>query len=176
MDEPFAALDAQTREILQGELVSLWERTGKTVVFVTHSIDEAIFLSQRVAVMTARPGRIKEIVDIELPSPRYAQDVRSAPEFAKVRQTLSRLLAEEVDKAAAEAYSLTEKAEKPGPAAPASCPGSPQRGSRMTMRVFVLRLLIIAAFLALWEGCPALALSMRISSPRCRLSPKISGP
>ena len=113
MDEPFAALDAQTREILQGELVSLWERTGKTVVFVTHSIEEAIFLSQRVAVITARPGRIKEIVDIELPTPRYAQDVRSTPEFAKVRQTLSRLLAEEVGKAAAEAYALTEKAEKP---------------------------------------------------------------
>ncbi len=113
MDEPFAALDAQTREILQGELVNLWERTGKTVVFVTHSIDEAIFLSQRVAVMTARPGRIKEIVEIDLPSPRYAQDVRSTPEFAKLRQTLSRLLAEEVGKAAAEAYALTEKAEKP---------------------------------------------------------------
>jgi NitT/TauT family transport system ATP-binding protein len=115
MDEPFAALDAQTREILQAELLSLWERTGKTVVFVTHSIDEAIFLSQRVAVMTARPGRIKEIVDIALPSPRYGQDVRSTPEFAKLRQTLSRLLAEEVDKAAAEAFALTAQAETPAP-------------------------------------------------------------
>jgi NitT/TauT family transport system ATP-binding protein len=115
MDEPFAALDAQTREILQGELLSLWERTGKTVVFVTHSIDEAIFLSQRVAVMTARPGRIKEIVDIALPSPRYGQDVRTTPEFAKLRQTLSRLLAEEVDKAAAQAFALTAKAETPAP-------------------------------------------------------------
>jgi NitT/TauT family transport system ATP-binding protein len=115
MDEPFAALDAQTREILQAELLSLWERTGKTVVFVTHSIDEAIFLSQRVAVMTARPGRIKEIVDIALPSPRYGQDVRSTPGFAKLRQTLSRLLAEEVDKAAAEAFALTAQAETPTP-------------------------------------------------------------
>jgi NitT/TauT family transport system ATP-binding protein len=113
MDEPFAALDAQTREILQGELVTLWQRTGKTVVFVTHSIDEAIFLSQRVAVITARPGRIKEVVDITLPQPRYAQDVRSTPEFAKLRQTLYRLLAEEVDKAAEEAYALNGEAEAP---------------------------------------------------------------
>jgi NitT/TauT family transport system ATP-binding protein len=115
MDEPFAALDAQTREILQGELLKLWEHTGKTVVFVTHSIDEAIFLSQRVAVMTARPGRIKEIVDVDLPSPRYGQDVRSTPEFAKLRQTLSRILAEEAGKAAAEAFALTAKAETSAP-------------------------------------------------------------
>ncbi len=104
MDEPFAALDAQTREILQGELLRIWEETGKTVVFVTHAIDEAVFLAQRVAVITARPGRVKQIVDIDLPAPRHGRDVRSTPEFAHLRHTLWELLAEEVDKTTAEAF------------------------------------------------------------------------
>src|ERR1700749_4618872 len=64
MDEPFAALDEQTKIILQGELLRVWEETRKTVVYVTHSIDEAIVLADRVMVMSARPGRIKEIMDI----------------------------------------------------------------------------------------------------------------
>ncbi|MGB8933250.1 MAG: ABC transporter ATP-binding protein [Anaeromyxobacteraceae bacterium] len=95
MDEPFAALDAQTREILQAELLRIWERTGKTVVFVTHSIDEAVFLSQRVAVMTARPGRIKEILEIDLPA-RTDRDLRSTPEFAALRHRAWELLSAEV--------------------------------------------------------------------------------
>ena len=66
MDEPFAALDAQTRESLQDELLRIWERTGKTIVFITHGIDEAVYLGQRVAVMTSRPGRIKTVLDIDL--------------------------------------------------------------------------------------------------------------
>jgi NitT/TauT family transport system ATP-binding protein len=70
MDEPFAAVDAQTRTILQEELQRLWQQTRKTVVFVTHSIDEAIYLSDRVTVMTARPGVVKAIVPIDLPRPR----------------------------------------------------------------------------------------------------------
>ena len=70
MDEPFAALDAQTRETLQSELLRIWDTHKKTIVFITHSLDEAIFLSDRVAVMTQRPGRIKEIFDIDLPRPR----------------------------------------------------------------------------------------------------------
>lgn len=98
MDEPFAALDAQTREILQEELLRIWERTGKTVIFVTHSLDEAVFLSQRVVVITARPGRIKAVVDIDLPSPRYEHDVRSSPQFSAVRHQLRELLADEVSK------------------------------------------------------------------------------
>ena len=64
MDEPFAALDAQTRDGLQDELLRIWEKTGKTIVFITHGIDEAVYLGQRVAVMTSRPGRIKAVVDI----------------------------------------------------------------------------------------------------------------
>src|ERR1700710_3096566 len=64
MDEPFAALDAQTRETLQAELLRIWNASGKTIVFITHGIDEAVYLGQRVAVMTSRPGRIKRIVDV----------------------------------------------------------------------------------------------------------------
>jgi NitT/TauT family transport system ATP-binding protein len=70
MDEPFAALDAQTREVMQLELVRIWGQDRKTVVFVTHQIDEAVFLSDRVIVFAARPGRLKEIVPIDLPRPR----------------------------------------------------------------------------------------------------------
>jgi len=70
MDEPFGALDAQTRETMQEELTRLWERTGKTIVFVTHDIEEAVYLGDRVVVLSARPGRIREEVRIDLPRPR----------------------------------------------------------------------------------------------------------
>jgi NitT/TauT family transport system ATP-binding protein len=77
MDEPFAALDAQTREQLQDELLRIWKATGKTIVFITHGIDEAVYLGQRVAVLSARPGRLKEIVDIKIPDRDGDGDVRS---------------------------------------------------------------------------------------------------
>jgi NitT/TauT family transport system ATP-binding protein len=88
MDEPFAALDAQTREILQEELLALMERSDerKTMVFITHSIDEAILLGDRVAVMTARPGRIKEMIDMPFGRPRDVETVRLDPRFAELRQ------------------------------------------------------------------------------------------
>lgn len=98
MDEPFAALDAQTREILQNELVKIWEGTHTTVVFVTHSIEEAVFLADRVAVMTARPGVIKEVIDIDLPRPR-GENTRSSNEFAANRSKVWEALKEEVNKA-----------------------------------------------------------------------------
>ncbi len=96
MDEPFGALDAQTRERLQEELVSIWERTGTTVVFITHDIEEAVFLGQRVAVMSARPGRIKEIIDIRLDRSAAAdEDLRATPEFAHYRHRIWSLLREQ---------------------------------------------------------------------------------
>ena len=70
MDEPFGALDAQTRELMQEELMRVWERTRKTIVFVTHDIEEAVYLGDRVVVLTARPGRVREEVKIDLPRPR----------------------------------------------------------------------------------------------------------
>jgi NitT/TauT family transport system ATP-binding protein len=78
MDEPFGALDSQTREVMQEELTRLWERTGKTIVFVTHDIEEAVFLADRVVVLTARPARIREEVKIELPRPRDITIKKSA--------------------------------------------------------------------------------------------------
>jgi NitT/TauT family transport system ATP-binding protein len=88
MDEPFGAVDAQTREQLQEELLKIWAQTETTVVFVTHSIDEAIYLSDRVVVMQARPGRIKEEVRIDLPRPRWEGDVKADPRFAQLRARL----------------------------------------------------------------------------------------
>jgi NitT/TauT family transport system ATP-binding protein len=99
MDEPFAALDAQTRETLQSELLRIWEQTKKTIVFITHGIDEAVYLGQRVAVMTSRPGRIKEILDIPLASRTQEEDLRSDPAFGRLRHEIWSLLRDEVQKA-----------------------------------------------------------------------------
>jgi NitT/TauT family transport system ATP-binding protein len=99
MDEPFAALDAQTRDSLQDELLRIWERTGKTIVFITHGIDEAVYLGQRVAVMTSRPGRIKEVIDIPLGSRTATEDLRSDPAFARYRHEIWSLLRDEVVRA-----------------------------------------------------------------------------
>ena len=95
MDEPFAALDAQTRETLQSELLRIWGTHKKTIVFITHSLDEAIFLSDRVAVMTQRPGRIKEIFDIDLPRPRQPE-LRNTQAFVHYRQRAWEALRDEV--------------------------------------------------------------------------------
>jgi len=84
MDEPFAALDAQTRETLQDELLRIWRATGKTIVFITHGIDEAVYLGQRVAVMTPRPGRLHSTLDIDL-DPSADEDVRSTAHFGELR-------------------------------------------------------------------------------------------
>ena len=78
MDEPFGALDAQTREVMQEELTRLWERTRKTIVFVTHDIDEAVYLADRVVVLTARPARVREEIPISLPRPRSLEIKKSA--------------------------------------------------------------------------------------------------
>ncbi|MGA2121238.1 MAG: ABC transporter ATP-binding protein [Methanoregula sp.] len=88
MDEPFGALDAQTRNMLQQELLGIWEKTRKTVVFITHSVDEAVFLSDRIIVLTPRPGRICRIFPVELPRPRD----RTSVEFGQVRRDVLDLI------------------------------------------------------------------------------------
>jgi NitT/TauT family transport system ATP-binding protein len=95
MDEPFAALDAQTREIMQTELVRIWEEGRKTVLFVTHQIDEAVFLSDRVLVFARRPGRLRENVTIELPRPR-ALAIKRTPEFVRYVDHIWRLIEDDV--------------------------------------------------------------------------------
>jgi len=96
MDEPFAALDAQTRETQQVELVKIWEKSRTTILFITHGIDEAVCLGQRIAVMTSRPGRIKRIVDVPTDFRRGTEDVRSLPEFGQLRHEIWSLLRDEV--------------------------------------------------------------------------------
>ena len=92
MDEPFGAVDAQTREQLQEELLKIWNKTDTTVIFVTHSIDESIYLSDRVIIMQSRPGRIKEEVQVDLPRPRWEGDVKADPRFAALRAQVRELL------------------------------------------------------------------------------------
>lgn len=99
MDEPFAALDAQTRETLQSELLRIWETTKKTIIFITHGIEEAVYLGQRVAVMTSRPGRIKQVIEVPFESRTTEEDLRSNPEFVKIRHQIWDLLKDEVQRA-----------------------------------------------------------------------------
>jgi NitT/TauT family transport system ATP-binding protein len=86
MDEPFAAVDAQTRETLQDELLRIWDATKKTIIFVTHSIDEAVFLADRVVVLASHPGCVKEIIPVNIPRPRSNADIRLSAEFNWIRQ------------------------------------------------------------------------------------------
>lgn len=95
MDEPFAALDAQTREVMQEELLGIWQRARKTVLFITHQIDEAIYLSDRVAVFSARPGRVKDIVDIGIERPRKLA-IKRTPAFHAIEDRIWGLIHDEV--------------------------------------------------------------------------------
>ena len=95
MDEPFAALDAQTRDLMQAELLQIWDRTKKTVIFVTHSIEEAAYLSDRVIVMSARPGKIKNVLKIDLPRPRD-YEMRLTPDFNGIKSRIWEVLKEEL--------------------------------------------------------------------------------
>jgi NitT/TauT family transport system ATP-binding protein len=108
MDEPFGALDSQTRSLMQELLLDVWEQAHKTVLFITHDIDEAIFLGDRVCVMTARPGQIKEEISIDLPRPR-TPDVLMSPEFIEVKRKVAGLIREEALKVLDSAEALKSK-------------------------------------------------------------------
>src|SRR5579871_5310693 len=97
MDEPFAALDAQTREFMQAELLKIWSQARKTVLFITHQINEAIYLADRVVVMSARPGRVKEIFRIPFERPRTLH-IKREPRFLEVEDAIWQLIEEESDR------------------------------------------------------------------------------
>jgi ABC-type nitrate/sulfonate/bicarbonate transport system ATPase subunit len=101
MDEPFGSLDAQTRTLMQELLLALWERHQQTVLFITHDIEEAVLLADRVCVMTARPGRIKKSIDVRMPRPRSIESTTS-PEFNALRREVLELIREESLRAAME--------------------------------------------------------------------------
>jgi NitT/TauT family transport system ATP-binding protein len=92
MDEPFGALDAQTRNLMQGELLNIWEKTRKTIIFVTHNVEEAVYIGDRIIILTARPAKIKSIVDVTLRRPRD----RLSPEFINLRRGVLESLREEM--------------------------------------------------------------------------------
>ena len=96
MDEPFGALDAQTRNLMQGELLRIWQEEHISALFVTHSVDEAVYLADRVLVMSARPGTVKDIFKIGIPRPR----VRTSPEANALRDSILKSLGTEIKRAA----------------------------------------------------------------------------
>jgi NitT/TauT family transport system ATP-binding protein len=106
MDEPFAALDQQTKLLLQDELIRIWIETRKTVIFVTHSIDEAVVLGDRIIVMTAHPGRVKAEVTVDLPRPRDPMEIRSDPRYVELTQDIWHELRDEVLRARAQEEGL----------------------------------------------------------------------
>jgi NitT/TauT family transport system ATP-binding protein len=98
MDEPFAALDAQTREIMQSELLRIWRANRKTVLFVTHQIDEAVYLADRVVVMTSQPGQIKAVLEVDIERPRDLS-VKRTPRFLELVDAIWKMIEEEVREA-----------------------------------------------------------------------------
>ena len=100
MDEPFGALDAQTRQLMGVELLKIWERDRKTILFVTHDIDEAIYLADRIVVMSASPGRVLDVLAVDLPRPRPFE-IRDAPRFVEYRRQIWHSLEQEVRKSLA---------------------------------------------------------------------------
>ena len=98
MDEPFGSLDAQTREMMQEELLRILEREHKTMIFVTHSIDEAILLGDRIVMMSRRPGRIRDILPVDIPRPRKILPVRSHPRYIELRNTIWEMLKQDLDR------------------------------------------------------------------------------
>lgn len=96
MDEPFAAVDAMTRELMQDEVAQIIVETGQTIIFITHSVDEAITLGDRIVVISNRPGRVKEIIPVTIPRPRSGRQIRHVPEYSEIRDHIWELLGDQV--------------------------------------------------------------------------------
>lgn len=112
MDEPFASLDAQTRLLLREELLRIWEKEKKTVILVTHNLEEAVMMCDRVAVMSASPGVIKSVIPIDVPRPRSLKSM-AAPDFVRCMEKIWELLRSEVDRAMREKRQPEEEPEPP---------------------------------------------------------------
>jgi NitT/TauT family transport system ATP-binding protein len=160
MDEPFAAVDMQTREVLQEELLRIWNTTETTVLFVTHSVEEAVYLGDRVIVMAAKPGRIRADVDIDLPRPRYGADIKSSPRFGELCGMLRGMLFEIEGAPAALAAQYqppvlaTTTATKPAlPATPPAAHTAPRRARAFHLSDYpnVVRAASLGATLGAWE-------------------------
>lgn len=160
MDEPFAAVDMQTREFLQDELLRVWHEVRTTVIFVTHSIDEAIYLSDRVVVMGTRPGRIVADVPVDLPRPRYASDVKASPRFGELRHEVREALlsGQPGDGTRTREVTRSEPRRPPGgrdrhgSAGERTLPAaSPTRRIRLVPNATAIRVLSVLATLVLWE-------------------------
>jgi NitT/TauT family transport system ATP-binding protein len=113
MDEPFSALDAQNKLLLQEELLRIWDEQKKTVVFITHSVDEAVYLGDRIMVMTAQPGRVKSLVRVPLPRPRNIIELQKAPEFGELVHRIWSGLRDEVQRAREQEASEIAQVGKP---------------------------------------------------------------
>ena len=150
MDEPFAAVDMQTREVLQEELLRIWNTTETTVLFVTHSVEEAVYLGDRVIVMAAKPGRIRADVEIDLPRPRFASDVKSSPRFVELCATLRAMLVHGESCAPAEkaepANDLSARVPARRPATSAA-----RRRFKLTDHPKAVRVFSLALTLGIWE-------------------------
>jgi len=126
MDEPFAAVDAMTREVMQDELARIVAATGQAIIFITHSVDEAITLADRIAVVTNRPGRIREILEVGIPRPR-SRASRSLPEFTELRDRIWSLLSDDPTNAVAPLVDYVPPSEGTQVAEPTAGPGEPLR-------------------------------------------------
>lgn len=112
MDEPFSALDEQNKTLLQAELLRLWDETRKTVVFITHSVDEAVTMGDRIMVMSAQPGSAKAFIDVPFERPRDVLEMRHKPEYGEIVYDIWGQLKEEVDKAKARSDARAARPEK----------------------------------------------------------------
>ncbi|MGC5626684.1 ABC transporter ATP-binding protein [Georgenia sp. Z1344] len=101
MDEPFGALDQQTRRYMQEELLDIWQQDRRTVIFVTHDMEEAVLLGDRIVLMSARPGKIEEVIDVDLPRPRSAETAENSPELVRLKEYLWKRLRDMHEQAAA---------------------------------------------------------------------------